>query len=1007
MKKLVLKASAGTGKTYRLSLEYLLSLYRGVPYSEIFVMTFTRKATAEIRERILEFSLEILSHTETGKDLLENLQKLDTELVFREEILRTAYYSMLKNKDKIRIYTIDSFFQMLFHKVVSPYYQIYSMKMIEKEEENKEFYKKILKQILSKREFFDKMKLFFDLSPEKNIENYLLLIQNMIRERWKFLLLREPYQKRERIAYERSLQEHIESFESIFRTLEEKKKKERGYFTQSFYQSFFEKGEEEKQEILKYERDTFFKTNVFDGRKLSTRGKDEEILALREELLEELESFRCDLAKEVYNKEMIFFEESLFTIFEEIYTLYDTYKRKEKIFNYDDIAVYTYLTLFQENLHFVEENAITDTLEEVLDLKIHSVFLDEFQDTSILQWKILSAFLERAKSVICVGDEKQSIYGWRGGEKKLFEDLPNILDAKVENLDTSYRSLSSIVDFTNVFFKSFPLLYQEEGIDWQFLESKSHKKQRGEVLSYFVEEEEALEKLGELIEEKYSGNYGSLSILARKNKTLLQIADFLEEKKIPYQLSVQKEYQEETMIDAFLSLFRYFCTGKYLYLVEFFRSSVLQASNEILKKLLTGQENMIQYIYSGKEWKEKPKGSQEVRTLYLEFQEKEGKIEDMWLHCIKLFSLTEYFNKDSHILACYSFQQSLSYYDSWFEYFEAFDKNQLVNLEAWEEESKDAIQLMSIHKSKGLEFDNVIYFEAKDSRKGNREQSILFYCQMAEDYRSLEHYFLTRGKYRKYMDYLPEPFPDYLSNVEKKEREEEINTLYVALTRPKHNLYLFFSETWKGRDLVEELTPSSSAMFLAENKGNREEKNQQGIVLDFQKEVKEFDKDEKQRPEKYTLLTELHRMEGLATHFFLEHLKYATEEEIEFAKKRVIQEYASYFGREKIEALFSKDRIQQILKVDSRIFSKDWDYIYPEFSIISPFDQKKYIIDRLMIKKAGKNKKGLVYLVDYKTGGNDPKQLENYKHILQELLKEEEGEYEFETKFLELGREGE
>lgn len=139
----------------------------------------------------------------------------------------------------------------------------------------------------------------------------------------------------------------------------------------------------------------------------------------------------------------------------------------------------------------------------------------------------------------------------------------------------------------------------------------------------------------------------------------------------------------------------------------------------------------------------------------------------------------------------------------------------------------------------------------------------------------------------------------------------------------------------------------------------------------------------------------------------MEHLKYATEEEIEFAKKRVIQEYASYFGREKIEALFSKERIQQILKVDSRIFSKDWDYIYPEFSIISPFDQKKYVIDRLMIKKAGKNKKGLVYLVDYKTGGNDPKQLENYKHILQELLKEEEGEYEFETKFLELGREGE
>ena len=53
-KKLVLKASAGTGKTYRLSLEYVAALLKGVDFRKILVMTFTRKATAEIKNAVLE-----------------------------------------------------------------------------------------------------------------------------------------------------------------------------------------------------------------------------------------------------------------------------------------------------------------------------------------------------------------------------------------------------------------------------------------------------------------------------------------------------------------------------------------------------------------------------------------------------------------------------------------------------------------------------------------------------------------------------------------------------------------------------------------------------------------------------------------------------------------------------------------------------------------------------------------------------------------------------------------
>ena len=56
-------------------------------------------------------------------------------------------------------------------------------------------------------------------------------------------------------------------------------------------------------------------------------------------------------------------------------------------------------------------------------LNIETIFIDEFQDTSILQWKILYEFTKKAKIVVCVGDDKQSIYGWRDGEKRLFEIL--------------------------------------------------------------------------------------------------------------------------------------------------------------------------------------------------------------------------------------------------------------------------------------------------------------------------------------------------------------------------------------------------------------------------------------------------------------------------------------------------------------------------------------------------------------------------------------------------------
>jgi len=73
MNNIILKASAGTGKTYRLSLEFIANLIRGVNYKNIVVMTFTKKATAEIKERIFDFLYQIAFDKGNGAELEKNL----------------------------------------------------------------------------------------------------------------------------------------------------------------------------------------------------------------------------------------------------------------------------------------------------------------------------------------------------------------------------------------------------------------------------------------------------------------------------------------------------------------------------------------------------------------------------------------------------------------------------------------------------------------------------------------------------------------------------------------------------------------------------------------------------------------------------------------------------------------------------------------------------------------------------------------------------------------------
>jgi ATP-dependent exoDNAse (exonuclease V) beta subunit len=94
MKK-VIKASAGTGKTYRLSLEYLAALLKDIDFSEIIVMTFTKKATAEIKNRILEHLRAIINNNPEKKNIISSLKNIYPELEVDKQKLELIYRKMI------------------------------------------------------------------------------------------------------------------------------------------------------------------------------------------------------------------------------------------------------------------------------------------------------------------------------------------------------------------------------------------------------------------------------------------------------------------------------------------------------------------------------------------------------------------------------------------------------------------------------------------------------------------------------------------------------------------------------------------------------------------------------------------------------------------------------------------------------------------------------------------------------------------------------------------------
>ena len=1058
MNRTVLKASAGTGKTYRLSLEFIANLIKGTDYRNIVVMTFTKKATAEIKERIYDFLYQIAFEKYNWQDLEKNLKEIygleDSQI--NKEKLQEIYFNIIRNKDEMRIYTIDGFTNRIFKNTIAPFFGIYNFETIDEEDE--EFYGNILGKILENQEYFEKFLFLVEEKKEKKeIGVYIEFIKNILKLQNYFILSEEKTdfgEKNEDTSFVNYLEETFKQIEAIAEIKNNGKKGEikpvTNFINDDFHIIYKEfknidemikdkiENKREKIEIVIKNWEIFYKGEGFkikNGR--TVKGK--EIGNFIEEIDNLKEPFMKSLSKNIFTKKVVPLHEKMTEIAEIIYSIAENEKRKSKRFTHNDVSVYTYKFIFDRKLNFVQENVVTKDFLELIGGEIETIMIDEFQDTSVLQWKILSLLMESAKNIICVGDEKQSIYGWRGGEKELFEKLDKIIDGKVENLDKSYRSYKQVIENVNRIY---------EGYDkkWEYLPVKyrDDKDYQGGYFSYCLREvprgsgvARTYEDIVYLIKEGKIKNLGKSCILCRTNTQIQNIVKRLNEENIPYTLNNNASILDHEAIIPLYKLIKYFVFHNFIYFLEFMRSDLIGCLNDHVGYLLENKSKIEEYMRDGKretfsEYVNRQEGAtaeklkkyeeidkmnrnsllfsdvlykiKELKKLAKNLNSKYEK-ENFSQKIIENFNVINFYPTNSDIKNIFNFFNILKENDDLFE-FVSFMEEEKDKITQVSSSDVEAINLMSIHKSKGLEFDTVFYY--KSNTESNKTDDLEVYFEYDEKYTKLDKFLLTFGKYKK--TFIDGYYSDIRENNEYKKEMEEINADYVALTRAKKNLLLFFDTNKSGgkglaKRLIDvygenegyecgEITENEKKMAdnLSGNNQQTDEKLNR-IMPYFSNSkvnfpVKDF---------KITLKEEFKRKKGLAIHYYFEHILNNLEEDRKTARSALLSRYGNMLGKTILIEIIS--RLEEFISKNRDIYDKKYK-VYTEFEIYDSEGNKK-IMDRINIDE--ENKK--IYIFDYKTG-YEPleneiyiQQIENYKQILDKKLA---GEYEIYTRILEV-----
>ncbi|GAA8246536.1 RecB-like helicase [Helicobacter pylori] len=745
---MALKASAGSGKTFALSVRFLALLFKGANPSEILTLTFTKKATAEMKERILDYlkilqkeNLEDEKEKEKSQNILKELEeKYRLNPSFVQNSAPKIYQRFLNAE--IRISTIDAFFQSILRKFcwfvgLSANFDVNEDTEVHQQQLNESFLSALNGGQLEELSVFIAQCLSYDSYISDSILERLRFLKNKL-----YLF---DSNKKEPAFDEESFLEKLRSLNQQIQSIETASDKAKTAIKCDDFRGFLNSSLTWLKKKSEYR----------DFKKLKN-----EIPTLESEC-EEIEN---DLKRYYEAKEI-----ALFKKFPKFIRLYDKATSKIQALDFDAI---------KDKVH-----ALLNGYEELpaeffyfrLDSKIAHILIDEFQDTSLNDYKILAPFIDEIKagigqakwhrSVFFVGDVKQSIYAFRGSFSSLFESVAK--DFYHDNLQFNHRSSPLIINYVNTIFKK---AYQNSST--AYLEQKYPKtSQNKHVTDGYVKVslvaddrelllDQILQEAQNLLEHRIDPK--DITILCATNKDALEIKNYLQERLSAIHPSTESSAR----------------------LSQFVESKIIK--------------NALEYALAEEPYKPFYKHSVLKLAGYLHDDaialagfnpKKESVAGFVW----KVMELFELYGEPAQ--SCLELAVGCEDADGFLEKLEA-KKIASFNLKG--------AQIMTIHKSKGMQFPYVIVCERLGKPKSGNPNQFL------EEYNGAE---LARLYYRmKNREVVDKDYAKALDKEEAAKENEETNVYYVAFTRAELGLVVVAKDKGQKKDQKE-----------SENKGMREQ----------------------------------------------------------------------------------------------------------------------------------------------------------------------------------------
>ena len=809
----VYKASAGSGKTFTLATEYMkLVIANPEAYRSILAVTFTNKATEEMKLRIISqlYGLsKLLPESETYLKVIQDSLGMDREQIAKRA--HEALYNLLHHYSYFRVETIDSFFQWVMRNLAKELELSANLKL---ELNDREIERQAVDELIEGLSIGDKLLTWIldyikgNIGEDKNwnvIGKIKRFGENLSKDFYK--------------ANEKQLRQKLEEegfFERYSRQLEEVKRQAMEQVEQ-IAATFFDALDENGLTMDDFSRKKQGPWGYFEKLRTGACYEEYGVNSYQASAVDSVDAWFTKAKATPQNPAYHVVEEMLRALLEfavekmpqllRVYRSVEVTKSNlsqlrllgsidQKIKEMNQDANRFLLSDTQPLLHALMESGAGDSsfIFEKIGTQLEHIMIDEFQDTSVTQWKNFKVLLDETMSHkesnnLIVGDVKQSIYRWRAGDWRLLNDIerefPRPSDQlRLRSLATNYRSDRNVIEFNNQFFvyaadKEYQAQKETDESGAETLRQAyadviqqvpESKPRQGYVRIKLLPKEEYREAMlaltSETVDELISQGAceGDIAILIRSNEIIRDVANYFLANRPQYKLVSDEAFRLDTStaVNTLVMALRLLCH-----------------QDDIVEATLSGYYHRL---IMGEE-------TEESLPLPLEYTDHKEELMSMPLYDLverlaTIFRVHEL--KDQSAYVCAFYDQLDNYMEDGTgtveDFLDAWDNN--LHGKTIQSDDVSGIRLMTIHKSKGLEFAHVIMpFCDWPITKSH----VIWCTPQASPFNELPLVPVDCSKsrlegtiYEK--DYHYERLQETVDN---------LNLLYVAFTRARQNLFVY------------------------------------------------------------------------------------------------------------------------------------------------------------------------------------------------------------------------